>query len=39
MNYDAAGITEFDIRQMSITFKYIHLKNFTKFSFLSNKFD
>ena len=39
MNYDAAGLTEFDIRQMSITFKYIHLKNFTKFSFLSNKSD
>jgi len=34
MNYDAAGITEFDIRQMSITFKYIHLKILQNFHFL-----
>ena len=44
MNYDAAVLTEFDIRQMSITFKYIHQKNFIKISkkkfFISwNKFD
>ena len=43
MNYDAAGLTEFDIRQMSITFKYSWFypsKIFTIFYFIIwNKFD